>query len=130
MFKKIQRIHLIGVADRNERDCRSAAEPRLSGQRSDLKLTPVTQRLVERGARIRGGHSPTHLDAADVVVVSSAVKPDNPEIEEARRRQIPTIPRAEMLAELMRESMALRRGDPRKDHHHLPGGRSDRTWRP
>jgi len=73
---------------------------RVSG--SDLKLTSVTQRLVERGARIHGGHAPAHLDAADVVVVSSAVKPDNPEIEEARRRQIPIIPRAEMLAELMR----------------------------
>ncbi len=69
---------------------------------SDLKLTPVTERLVALGARINGGHSREHLDAADVVVVSSAVKPHNPEAAEARRRQIPVIPRAEMLAELMR----------------------------
>ncbi len=103
MFKRIQRIHLIGVGGSGMSGIAEVLLNRgyrVSG--SDLKLTPVTQRLVERGARIQGGHSPTHLDAADVVVVSSAVKPDNPEIEEARRRQIPTIPRAEMLAELMR----------------------------
>ena len=103
MFKRIQRIHLIGVGGSGMSGIAEVLLNRgyrVSG--SDLKLTLVTQRLVERGARIHGGHAPGHLDAADVVVVSSAVKPDNPEIEEARRRQVPIIPRAEMLAELMR----------------------------
>ena len=103
MFKRIQRIHLIGVGGSGMSGIAEVLLNRgyrVSG--SDLKLTSVTQRLIERGARIHGGHAPAHLDAADVVVVSSAVKPDNPEIEEARRRQIPIIPRAEMLAELMR----------------------------
>ena len=103
MFKRIQRIHLVGVGGSGMSGIAEVLLNRgyrVSG--SDLKLTSVTQRLIERGARIQGGHAPAHLDAADVVVVSSAVKPDNPEIEEARRRQIPIIPRAEMLAELMR----------------------------
>ena len=103
MFKRIQRIHLVGVGGSGMSGIAEVLLNRgyrVSG--SDLKLTSVTQRLIDRGARIHGGHAPAHLDAADVVVVSSAVKPDNPEIEEARRRQIPIIPRAEMLAELMR----------------------------
>src|SRR5205823_2266863 len=69
---------------------------------SDLKLSSVTARLVSLGARVFEGHRTDYLDAADVVVISSAVKPDNPEVVEAHRRQIPIIPRAEMLAELMR----------------------------
>ena len=103
MFKRIQRIHLVGVGGSGMSGIAEVLLNRgyrVSG--SDLKLTSVTERLIERGARIHGGHAPGHLDAADVVVVSSAVKPDNPEIEEARSRQIPIIPRAEMLAELMR----------------------------
>ena len=103
MFKRIQRIHLVGVGGSGMSGIAEVLLNRgyrVSG--SDLKLTSVTQRLVERGARICEGHAPEHLDVADVVVVSSAVKPNNPEIEEARRRQIPIIPRAEMLAELMR----------------------------
>jgi len=103
MFERIQRIHFIGVGGSGMSGIAEVLLNRgyrVSG--SDLKLTSVTQRLIERGARIHGGHAPGNLDAADVVVVSSAVKPDNPEIEEARCRQIPIIPRAEMLAELMR----------------------------
>ncbi len=103
MFKRIQRIHLVGVGGSGMSGIAEVLLNRgyrVSG--SDLKLTSVTQRLVERGARIHGGHAPGHVNAADVVVVSSAVRPHNPEIEEARRRQIPIIPRAEMLAELMR----------------------------
>ena len=103
MFKRIQRIHLVGVGGSGMSGIAEVLLNRgyrVSG--SDLKLTSVTQRLVELGARIHGGHAPAHVNAADVVVVSSAVRPHNPEIEEARRRQIPIIPRAEMLAELMR----------------------------
>ena len=69
---------------------------------SDNHPTVVTARLVALGARFHAGHAAEHVGDADVVVISSAVKPDNPEVLEARRRGIPVIRRAEMLAELMR----------------------------
>jgi len=69
---------------------------------SDLKLSPVTERLERLGARILEGHAPAHVHGAEAVVTSSAVRPDNPEVIEAHRLQIPVIPRGEMLAELMR----------------------------
>ena len=69
---------------------------------SDLKDSPVTSRLAEHGGKIFSGHKREHVKGADVVVYSSAVSDDNPEIAEARERYIPVIPRAEMLAELMR----------------------------
>jgi UDP-N-acetylmuramate--alanine ligase len=73
---------------------------RVSG--TDLKESDTTKRLTQLGAQVKYGHAAQHLADADVVVISSAVKPTNPEVIEARRRQIPVIPRAEMLAELMR----------------------------
>jgi UDP-N-acetylmuramate--alanine ligase len=69
---------------------------------SDLRSTDITRRLESLGGRIHKGHDGGHLGQADVVVISSAVPADNPEVLEARRRGIPVIPRAEMLAELMR----------------------------
>jgi len=70
---------------------------------SDLNESDATRRLAGRGARIVSGpHRSDSVEGADVVVVSSAVRPGNPEVEEAVRRGIPVIPRAEMLAELMR----------------------------
>jgi UDP-N-acetylmuramate--alanine ligase len=69
---------------------------------SDERQTPVTDRLASLGIRVTIGHDAAAVGESDVVVVSSAVKPANPEVREAIRRQIPVIPRAEMLAELMR----------------------------
>jgi UDP-N-acetylmuramate--alanine ligase len=69
---------------------------------SDLKSSDVTDRLQGLGVTVGFGHQASHVGEADVVVYSSAVRPDNPEIVEARLRRIPVIPRAEMLAELMR----------------------------
>ena len=69
---------------------------------SDLKLTPATGHLRALGATVFEGHSATHVAGAHVVVTSTAVRPENPEVGEARRRGVPVIPRAEMLAELMR----------------------------
>ena len=69
---------------------------------SDLKATPVTERLAKLGARVFEGHAASNLRDAQVVVISSAIPPDNLEVQEAQRLQIPVIPRAEMLAELMR----------------------------
>src|SRR5271166_2292015 len=69
---------------------------------SDLKDSPVTRRLATLGAAIFDGHSAANITGADVVVTSSAISIDNPEVAEARRQHIPVIQRAEMLAELMR----------------------------
>ena len=69
---------------------------------SDEKRSVVTERLAALGIRVALGHDAGHVGDADVVVVSSAVRAANPEVVEAIRRQIPVIPRAEMLAELMR----------------------------
>ncbi len=69
---------------------------------SDLKDSATVQRLRQLGARVASGHDAAHVGEADVVVVSSAVKPENPEVVGALARGIPVIRRAEMLAELMR----------------------------
>ena len=103
MFRKIQHIHFVGIGGSG---MSGIAEVLLnlgytvSG--SDLKRSPVTDRLVSLGARFAEGHSAERLQGAQVVVTSTAVKLDNPEVLEARRRNVPVIPRAEMLAELMR----------------------------
>jgi UDP-N-acetylmuramate--alanine ligase len=103
MLGKIRSIHFVGIGGIG---MSGIAEVLLnlgftvSG--SDLKATPVTARLSKLGARVVEGHAAGHLGDAQVVVVSSAVPPDNLEVQEAQRRQIPVIPRAEMLAELMR----------------------------
>jgi UDP-N-acetylmuramate--alanine ligase len=103
MFKKIQRIHLVGIGGIGMSGIAEVLLNRgYSVSGSDIKLSPATQRLVSLGARVFEGHRAEHLEAVDVVVISSAVKPDNPEVVEALRRQVPIIPRAEMLAELMR----------------------------
>src|SRR5205809_1985658 len=69
---------------------------------SDEKRSATTDRLAMLGIRVAIGHDAAHVGEADVVVISSAVRAANPEVAEAARRQIPVIPRAEMLAELMR----------------------------
>jgi UDP-N-acetylmuramate--alanine ligase len=74
---------------------------------SDLVSNDATRHLAELGATVHEGHLPAHVHDADVVVISSAVRADNPEIVEARRLGVPVIPRAEMLAELMRLKSAV-----------------------
>lgn len=69
---------------------------------SDQSDSAATRRLLTLGASVMQGHAPEHVAGADVVVVSSAIKADNPELLAARAEQIPVVPRAEMLAELMR----------------------------
>jgi len=78
---------------------------RVSG--SDLKASDITRRLANLGATLFEGHRADNLVHADVVVISSAVRKDNPEVLTARQRKIPVIPRAEMLAELMRLKYAV-----------------------
>jgi UDP-N-acetylmuramate--alanine ligase len=69
---------------------------------SDLKLSPITERLAGLGATVYEGHQASNIAGARALVVSSAVDEQNPEVREARRLQIPVIPRGELLAELMR----------------------------
>ena len=102
-FGNFQKIHLIGIGGSGMSGIAEvllALGYAVSG--SDLKSSPTTERLRNLGATIFEGHEGQHVRGAQVVVVSSAVRPDNPEIAEARKLKIPVIPRAEMLAELMR----------------------------
>jgi len=69
---------------------------------SDIKANPATDRLAEQGATIYIGHATENVSGVDAVVISSAVKADNPEVMAARDQRIPVVPRAEMLAEIMR----------------------------
>jgi len=71
-------------------------------QGSDLKRSKITDRLADNGALIFEGQRAENLESAEVVVISSAIKPGNPELDEARKRGLPVVRRAEMLAELMR----------------------------
>jgi UDP-N-acetylmuramate--alanine ligase len=102
-FRNFQRIHLAGIGGSG---MSGIAEVLLSSgyavSGSDLKLSPVTERLRNLGATIHEGHQAENVHGAHVVVMSSAVRPDNVEVMEAHRLKIPVIPRAEMLAELMR----------------------------
>jgi UDP-N-acetylmuramate--alanine ligase len=102
-FRNFQRIHLVGIGGIG---MSGIAEVLLtlgySVSGSDTKPSPITERLQNLGATIYEGHKASNVEGAHVVVVSSAVKNDNPEVAEAHKRKIPVIPRAEMLAELMR----------------------------
>jgi UDP-N-acetylmuramate--alanine ligase len=69
---------------------------------SDAKQSDITERLVRLGVTVHTGHAANHVGAADIVVISSAISPDNPEVVAARAAGVPVIARAEMLAELMR----------------------------
>ena len=102
-FRNFQRIHLVGIGGSG---MSGIAEVLLSSgyavSGSDLKSSPVTLHLQKLGATIYETHAAENVRGAHVVVVSSAVPADNVEIVEAHRLKIPVIPRAEMLAELMR----------------------------
>ena len=103
MFAKIQRIHFVGIGGIGMSGIAEVLLNlgyKISG--SDLKTSAVTQRLASLGAITFEGHAAANIAGADVVVTSSAVSIDNPEVVEARRLHIPVIKRAEMLAELMR----------------------------
>jgi UDP-N-acetylmuramate--alanine ligase len=103
MFKRYQHIHFVGIGGIG---MSGIAEILINlGYRvtgSDARRGEVIDRLEQLGAKVFIGHAAAHVDGAHVVVYSSAVHRDNPELEAARQRQLPIIPRAEMLAELMR----------------------------
>src|SRR5579862_9044163 len=102
-FRNFQRIHLVGIGGigmSGIADVLLTLGYAVSG--SDAKSSAITERLLNMGAQIFEGHRAEQVHGAHVVVVSSAIRGDNPEIVEAHRMKIPVIPRAEMLAELMR----------------------------
>ena len=102
-FHNFKRIHMVGIGGIG---MSGIAEVLLtlgynvSG--SDSKLSPITDRLTNLGATVYEGHRAENVAGAHVIVTSSAVRKENPEVVEAHRLKIPVIPRAEMLAELMR----------------------------
>ncbi|HUE81656.1 MAG TPA: UDP-N-acetylmuramate--L-alanine ligase [Pyrinomonadaceae bacterium] len=103
MFRRIQQVHFVGIGGIGMSGIAEVLVNlgfRVSG--SDLKRSNVTDRLQEMGVEFKEGHMVENVGAAHVVVRSTAVRDDNPEVVEAYRRSIPVIPRAEMLAELMR----------------------------
>lgn len=103
MFRKVEQIHLVGIGGSG---MSGIAEVLLTMgytvTGSDLHASETTRRLEELGGRIFIGHQESNVGAAQVVVISSAVAGSNPEVVKAKAMQIPVIPRAEMLAELMR----------------------------
>ncbi len=103
MFAKIQRIHFVGIGGIGMSGIAEVLLNlgyKISG--SDLKSSGITHRLAGLGAAIFEGHAAGNISGAEVVVTSSAIVPGNAEVAEAHRLHIPVIPRAEMLAELMR----------------------------
>ena len=103
MKHKVKHVHFVGIGGSG---MSGIAEVLLnlgyqvSG--SDLSENSVTQRLVRLGAKVKVGHEAANINGADAVVTSTAVKPDNVEVATARAKRIPVVPRALMLAELMR----------------------------
>lgn len=105
MFRGIKRIHLVGIGGIGMSGIAEILLHLGEGIQvtgSDLKRSAITDRLAQLGASIMEGHCAINIEGADVVVTSSAVRPTNPEVVAARHLQVPIIPRAEMLAELMR----------------------------
>ena len=103
MYQRHQNIHFVGIGGIGMSGIAELLVNlghQVTG--SDLKASATTRRLEELGAKVHIGHHADQVSGADVVVVSSAVQEDNPEVISAREQLIPVIPRAEMLAELMR----------------------------
>ncbi|MER2623913.1 MAG: UDP-N-acetylmuramate--L-alanine ligase [Accumulibacter sp.] len=103
MKHKVKNIHFVGIGGAGMSGIAEVlANLGFSVSGTDLAESSTTRRLASLGVRIMIGHAAANVDAAEAVVVSSAVKSDNPEVLAARRRKVPVVPRAQMLAELMR----------------------------
>jgi UDP-N-acetylmuramate--alanine ligase len=103
MKHKIRRVHFVGIGGAGMSGIAEVlANQGFEVSGSDLTESATTRRLAGLGVRVRIGHAPENVATADAVVVSTAVKADNPEVVAARERRVPIVPRAQMLAELMR----------------------------
>ncbi|WP_416884960.1 UDP-N-acetylmuramate--L-alanine ligase [Marinospirillum sp.] len=103
MMRRIQHIHFVGIGGSGM--CGIAEVLLTQGYQisgSDQQASAAVKRLQERGAQVALGHAPEHIQGADVVVVSTAINAENPEVKAALEQRIPVVRRAEMLAELMR----------------------------
>src|SRR5690242_3521403 len=103
MKHKVKRVHFVGIGGSGMSGIAEVLLNlgyKVSG--SDLSDSAITRRLKKLGATVHFGHDSAHVASADAVVVSTAVKADNPEVAAARARRVPVVPRALMLAELMR----------------------------
>lgn len=108
MFGRVRRIHLVGIGGTGMSGIAELLiDLGFEVTGSDSKKSDVTERLTRLGARIDYHHRGDHAGAADVVVTSTAIAPDNPEVHLAREKGVPVIPRAEMLAELMRVKQGI-----------------------
>jgi UDP-N-acetylmuramate--alanine ligase len=108
MFHKIHRIHMVGIGGAGMSgiaEVLNAMSYQVAG--SDLRLSATTERLTSLGMRVMEGHDAANVGDAQVVVYSSAVKPGNPELVAASRRNIPVIERSEMLGELTRLAFCI-----------------------
>jgi UDP-N-acetylmuramate--alanine ligase len=103
MKHKVRNIHFVGIGGSGMSGIAEVlANQGFAVSGSDLAESATTRRLAGQGIRIAVGHDAAHVAEADAVVVSTAVREDNPEVVAARARHIPVVPRAQMLAELMR----------------------------
>ncbi|MBA3997205.1 MAG: UDP-N-acetylmuramate--L-alanine ligase [Candidatus Accumulibacter sp.] len=103
MKHKVKNIHFVGIGGSGMSGIAEVlANLGFGVSGSDLADNTTTRRLAGLGVRTMVGHAESHIDGADAVVVSTAVKADNPEVVAARGRKVPVVPRAQMLAELMR----------------------------
>ena len=103
MKHKVKRVHFVGIGGAGMSGIAEVLPTRAIGCRgSDLAESAATRRLARLGVAIAIGHAAANIASADAVVVSTAVAADNPEVAAARERGIPVVPRALMLAELMR----------------------------
>ena len=103
MKHKVKQIHFVGIGCAGMSGIAEVLLNlgfKISG--SDIADNAATKRLMKMGAKVFHGHAANHIEKSDVVVTSTAVKPDNPEVMAAREKNIPVVPRALMLAELMR----------------------------
>jgi len=108
MKRKVKRIHFVGIGGIGMSGIAEVLLNlgyKISG--SDVVSSETTRRLRNMGAQVAIGHAPDNIGNADVVVTSTAVKADNPEVLEAHRKNVPVIPRAEMLAELLKMKFSI-----------------------
>ncbi|MBP9011518.1 MAG: UDP-N-acetylmuramate--L-alanine ligase [Syntrophaceae bacterium] len=108
MKRKVKRIHFVGIGGIGMSGIAEVLLNlgyKISG--SDAVSSETTRRLRNLGAQVTHGHAPDNIGNADVVVTSTAVRSDNPEVVEAHRKNVPVIPRAEMLAELLKMKFSI-----------------------
>jgi len=108
MLGKVRKVHMVGIGGIGMSGIAEVLlnlKYTVSG--SDIKRSKITERLESLGAKVFYTHNPKNIEGADVIVISSAIKPDNPEVLRAKELRIPIIPRTEMLSELMRMKFSI-----------------------